>query len=152
MKLLKLLFGLILIVYSNCLSAQQTVGLFLFDSLSYNGYTLFAPMRSTTTYLIDNCGEQVHSWPSAHKPNVAAYLLENGNLLRMGQTFNLGFLGGGGNCSNIEMIDWNGNVIWNYDFSSDTTCLHHDVEYLPNGNILAIARGSSYFSRSNSSW
>jgi hypothetical protein len=42
---------------NNFLFSQQTVGLINNTIDSYNGYTLFAPMTGTTTYLIDNCGE-----------------------------------------------------------------------------------------------
>ena len=31
-----------------------------------NGYTLFAPMSDTTTYLIDDKGVVVHSWPGEY--------------------------------------------------------------------------------------
>ena len=61
---------------------EQTVGLFLYDSTSFTGYTLFAPMYSTTTYLIDNYGRSVHTWESGYLPGNSAYLLRNGNLLR----------------------------------------------------------------------
>ena len=40
---------------------------------------------------------------------------------------------------NIQKLDWNSNLIWNFDYSSASNCLHHDIEILPNGNILAIA-------------
>jgi hypothetical protein len=46
------------------------------------GYTLIAPMRSTTTYLVDMAGRRVHSWESEYPPGLSAYLLENGHLLR----------------------------------------------------------------------
>ncbi len=119
------------------LSAQQTVGLFLNTPESFDGYTLFSPIASTTTYLINNCGEKVHSWPSTHTPGQAVYLLENGTLLRTGKltnnTFNAGGQGG-----IIEMFDWNGNLIWSYTISSSTLCQHHDLEFLPNGHILAV--------------
>lgn len=119
------------------LSAQQTLGLFQNDSLAYNGYTLLAPNSSTNTYLLDNCGEVVHSWPSNYRPGNVAYLLENGLLLRTGRinsSFNAGGSGG-----HIELIDWDGNLVWGYNYSSSTFHQHHDVEYLPNGNILLIA-------------
>ncbi|MCO6492648.1 MAG: aryl-sulfate sulfotransferase [Phaeodactylibacter sp.] len=119
------------------LAAQQTVGLFFNDSLAFNGYTLLAPNSGTTTYLLDNCGEVVHSWPGNYRPGNVAYLLENGLLLRTGRlnsSFNAGGTGG-----HIELVGWEGNLVWQYDYSSPNYHQHHDVEYMPNGNILVIA-------------
>lgn len=48
------------------------------------GYILFAPMYCKTTYLIDKCGKQVHSWKSNYSPGLSVYLLPDGNLLRTG--------------------------------------------------------------------
>ena len=45
-------------------SEERTVGLFLNDPGALDGYTLFGPLRSGTTYLIDNDGMVVHSWES----------------------------------------------------------------------------------------
>jgi len=138
MKKVKIIFLATVLLSNSYLFAQQTVGLFLNTADSYDGYTLFAPLANTTTYLIDNCGEKVQSWNSTYRPGNSVYLLEDGTLLRTGntsnQTFNVGGSGG-----TIEMIDWNGNVIWDYTISSSIECQHHDIEYLPNGNILAIA-------------
>ena len=64
------------------LQAQQTVGLFLNEPTSYNGYTLFNSNSSTSTYLLDNCGEMVHSWTSDYRPGLSVYLLEDGRLLK----------------------------------------------------------------------
>ena len=118
--------------------AQQTVGLFSNQPSSYNGYTLFNSLGSTNTYLIDNCGVKVYEWNSNFKPAASVYLLENGNLLRTNQfqntTFSFGGTGGG-----IEILDPNSNVIWSYDVDSDSTLAHHDLEVLPNGNILILA-------------
>jgi hypothetical protein len=118
--------------------AQQTVGLFLNSAAAYDGYTLFAPINSKTTYLINNCGEKVHSWTSEYKPGQSVYLLENGVLLRTGNISNATFGSTGGAGGIIEMLDWDSKVIWSYTISSATECLHHDVKYLPNGNILAL--------------
>ncbi len=132
------IFILGIILFSNgYIFAQQTVGLFLNTPSSFNGYTLFAPLTNQTTYLIDNCGEEIHSWNSSYRPGNAVYLLEDGNLLRTGNTTNTTF-DAGGSGGIVEMIDWNGNVIWDFTISSSSECQHHDVEYLPNGNILAI--------------
>ena len=117
---------------------EQTVGLFLNTPAAAPGYTLFAPMSYNVTYLIDNNGELVQSWPSEYGPGLSVYILENGDLLRtrrlQGQLFQTGGRGGG-----VEIIDWDGNLIWEFDYFSNQFWQHHDIESLPNGNILLIA-------------
>jgi hypothetical protein len=106
---------------------------------SYNGYTLYTPMMSTKTFLINNSGAVVHSWESTYKPALSVYLLENGNILRTAfPGYNPRFWGGGIG-GRVEMFDWNGTRIWYFDYTTDQHCLHHDVKMLPNGNILMIA-------------
>jgi hypothetical protein len=127
----------LLIFIANWSFAQQTVGVFQNDSLSYNGYTLLFPNVSKTTYLLDNCGNVVHTWESDYNPGLVAYLLENGDLLRtarIGSNFN-----GGGSGGRIERFNWEGELLWSYNYSSADFHQHHDIEYLPNGNILVIA-------------
>ena len=102
-------------------------------------YTLFAPQSSLITYLINYDKEVVHIWDSNYVPGHSAYLLENGNLLRTAflgphQIFLSGGMGGG-----LQEIDWNGTVVWDFKYSGSTYLSHHDVKYLPNGNILMIA-------------
>lgn len=48
-----------------------------------------------------------------------------------------GSIGGAG--GKLEQYDWDGNHIWEFGYSNEDYCLHHDVEVLPNGNILMIA-------------
>ena len=118
--------------------AQNTVGIITNDSESYNGLTLFAPIHSTETYLVNNCGEVVHQWTGSYSPAASLYLLENGNLLRTAQLSNddINFGGVGGR---IELFDWDSNLLWEYNYSSPTFSQHHDVYPLPNGNILMLA-------------
>ena len=137
MKKLLLLAPIIVLSGLIQLSAQQTVGLFINSFDAYDGYTLFAPIGAKRTYLINNCGEEVHRWNSAYTPGLAVYFLENGNLLRTGLDPNVSF-NGGGTGGIIEIIDWNDNVLWTYIISSGVECQHHDIGYLPNGNILAV--------------
>jgi len=107
----------------------------------FEGYTLLAPLQSHSTYLIDNNGEAVHSWKSNYGPGNAAYLLENGNLLRCailggeaGDAFDKGGAGG-----RVEEIAPDGTVVWEFEYASDRHLLHHDIEPMPNGNVLMIA-------------
>ena len=117
--------------------AQQTVGLFLNDPGSLDGYVLFSPIPSNNTYLIDQCGKLVHSWTSTHHPGQSVYLLPDGNLVRPGSTGNPVFTSGG-NGGIMEKFDWNSNLLWSYTISSTSECQHHDICPLPNGNVLAI--------------
>ena len=121
------------------LAQQRTVGLLQNDaSKSFNGYTLFAPSRSTTTYLINNEGRLIHSWQSNYLPGQSAYLLENGHLLRTGAVGNRIFTSGGAG-GRVQEYDWDGNLRWDFGYSSDQYLQHHDIRRLPNGNVLLIA-------------
>lgn len=131
------------IVISLCFSlfgwltiAAQTVGLMHQSPTSFNGYTLFSPLSSEDVYLIDNCGEKVHEWSTDRQPGLSAYLLDNGDLLRTGRL--PGNIDGGGSGGRIERFDWEGNLIWYTDLSSDSIRQHHDIEPMPNGNMLVI--------------
>ena len=112
---------------------QQTVGLFTNTTETFDGYTLFGPQDSRETYLINNCGEQVHSWTSTYLSGLSSYLLEDGTLLRTGRV-----TGMGGGSGIVELLDWDSNVIWSHSVSSTHGRQHHDIELLPNGNILLI--------------
>jgi len=117
---------------------ERTVGLLLHEEAAFNGYTLFAPLNSTTTYLIDINGNLVHSWESNYKPGNSVYLLENGHLLRTGTVGNQTIHGGGAG-GRIQEFDWDGNLVWDFNYSNKLHLQHHDIEYLPNGNVLLIA-------------
>jgi hypothetical protein len=43
---------------------QNTVGVLLQTESSYDGYTLMPVSASSNTYLLNNCGEAVHTWVS----------------------------------------------------------------------------------------
>ena len=116
---------------------SQTVGWFYSYSGAMDGYLLFAPAVSDTTYLIDKCGKRIHQWTSTYRPGLAVYLLNDGTLLRCGNTNNALFQGGGQG-GIVQKMDWNSNIIWSYEISDNNQCQHHDAIQLPNGNIVAI--------------
>ena len=123
----------------SCLGfSQNTIGLTEYNQDSQLGYTLFSPNQSTEVFLIDNCGQKVHSWETDARPGLSCYLLDNGNLLRTKKVVQPYFQGGGVG-GGVEVIDWEGNVLWSYNIADSLQCQHHDVEYMPNGNILVIA-------------
>ena len=138
-RLLKLfLFGFML--SAELIQSQtNTVGLIMNDSTaSFNGYTLFSPLPSKITYLIDNEGYLIHSWNSSYEPGQAVMLLEDGSLLRTAFVKNTNPFTAGGAGGRVEKIDWDGNLIWSFNYYSSEYSSHHDVEVLPNGNILLI--------------
>jgi len=116
----------------------QTLGLTLNDPSSFSGYTLFAPAAYSNTYLLTNEGFLVNSWESSYTPGLSAYLLQNGNLLRTARIRNPTFSGGGSG-GLIQEFTWDGTKIWEYEYSTNLEYQHHDIEKLPNGNVLLIA-------------
>ena len=118
-----------------------TVGLLSCTPDATDGYTLISPIASHTTYLIDIHGRQVHSWKNINFPGDSApYLLEDGSLLRSVNTaIGSNFDTGGGIAGGIERFSWEGELIWEFEYNSNKYCSHHDIEMLPNGNILIIA-------------
>lgn len=124
-------------------SENWTVGLIQCNDNLSAGYTLFSPMSTTTSYLIDNDGREVHNWisPGGHRPGMSAYLLDDGSLLRasnIAQTA-VGNFSGGGTAGKVERISWEGDLLWSFEYSSTEYISHHDIEPMPNGNILMIA-------------
>ncbi len=97
-----------------------------------NDYILFSPMGSKETYLMNRDGLAVYTWEA---PGNSAYLLENGNLLRTGNIIAEGGKSGG----YVEEIAPDQSVVWSFEYDREQGSLHHDIEPMPNGNILMIA-------------
>ena len=131
------LFFLLLIIELHVLAQNPTVGVFQYSDESYEGYTLFSPSRDT--YLIDNCGDVINTWSSNYQAGGSVYLLNDGSLLRTNRINSSNTFEGGGIGGALEKLDWNSNVIWSYSYNSSLFHQHHDVEPLPNGNILILA-------------
>jgi hypothetical protein len=103
-----------------------------------SGVNLFSPINSTETYLMDNNENIINMWTSSYTPGNSVYLLEDGTLLRTANTGSTTFDEGGA-AGRVEQYDWEGSLIWAYDYDTSEHRSHHDIEVLPNGNILMIA-------------
>ncbi len=104
----------------------------------YEGYTLYNALNSDTAYLIDLEGDVVHSWIGANQPASTPYLFPDGSILRPTKVSNppmQGSLTGG----RIQIIDWDGAILWDYLYSDDNHQPHHDITPLPSGNVLLVA-------------
>lgn len=108
----------------------------------WGDFTLYSTQNSTTAVLLDTMSTPgtFHTWTfaSTAKTGYSTYMLPGGYLLRTvaksGNSFN-----GGPICGQVQKVDWNGNVVWDYVYSTTNYCTHHDIEPMPNGNVLLIA-------------
>ena len=113
-------------------------GLVLDSERAEGGCTLFSPLLSTTTYLIDRRGRVVHTWVSERAPGASVELLDNGHLLRCAREREHPIVQAGGEGGRIEEMSWDGELVWDYVLASRERVQHHDIEPLPGGNVLAI--------------
>jgi formylglycine-generating enzyme required for sulfatase activity len=120
-------------------NVTRTVGLMLNTAKAHTGYTLLSPMHSPENYLINNAGQYIHKWTAVGEPGRSSYLLENGHLIRARAMGGVGPNTGGGEGGRIEEYDWDGNLVWAYDYYSSTYIAHHDFKVLPNGNVIIVA-------------
>jgi hypothetical protein len=102
---------------------------------------LFAPIDSTSTYLMTLDGQKLHEWTTAYAPGYSVYLLPSGNLLRTNSlperplSALLGSNGG-----QVEILAWDSSVVWRYDYATTSGQQHHDAFYMPNsGHVLMVA-------------
>ena len=113
-------------------------GLILNAKGATKGYKLFAPLTSDVHYLINNKGEVVHTWKLKYATG-SAYIMDNGHLIATGRDPVSVVFAGGGQNGYIFEYDWDGNLLWEYKYSTDAHLIHHDIAVMPNGNILSIA-------------
>ena len=121
----------------------------IFSQDVFEGYTLFTPggagASSATTYLKDNNLDNIQTWSHSNGPASMPYLipgdepgLENTLLIYpyrvSNPTMDTGGVGGA-----FECLTWDGDFVWGYTISNSDYQHHHDVEPLPNGNVLMIA-------------
>ena len=94
------------------------------------GFILIAPFSKKNVFLVDHNGVVVHTWWSDRLTKGTTVLLEDGTLLR-------GRSGLNGKPDGVHLLDWDGSVLWDYEPKGFGW--HHDIEPLPNGNILINA-------------
>ncbi|MCI0713042.1 MAG: aryl-sulfate sulfotransferase [Chloroflexi bacterium] len=122
---------------------NRPTGLLTNTGEAEDGYVLVSMVQSKDTLLLSNDGRVVNIWPGDYYPSNSAYLLDNGHLQRavsLENTFGFapngqwGFIGG-----RIEELNWDGEVVWSFEFASEDHVTHHDIEPMPNGHILFLA-------------
>ena len=117
---------------------------FLNSSIS-DGYTLFSPLPNQNssgifnTFLIDNNENIINQWSHDCKPVTISYLLPDSSVVIPCTQDEVDGLGGNGIAGGrILKLSWDGEILWDDIFVEDNYQPHHDIEPLPNGNILLI--------------
>ena len=140
--------GLLLFLFLSILSiqsfGQNTVGLISYDfDKVQEGYNLLYPHNQPNVYLLNNCGEIVHTWEGTEnfRPGNTAYIMPDGRLIKTSRPADISgdplWAGGGG--AHIEIRSWDNELLWFFEQNDASARLHHDIAPLENGNILAIS-------------
>ncbi len=108
------------------------------NAQTFNGYALYNLQNQNTTYLIDKDGSIAHSWSLPTSCNYTVKLKPNGNIMRgavnTGNSLNGAAIGG-----KVQEFNSTGGLVWEYVYSNSQHCSHHDLEILPNGNVILTA-------------
>ncbi len=119
--------------------AQKIAGPIIVQPGIENGYVLINPTNHNKAYLINECGQVINTWTSQYAAAHTIYLKPNGTLVRTNLLTNAVIDGGGGSGGGVEILDWDSNLLWSYAYNTDKVRQHHDIQVLPNGNILLLA-------------
>jgi hypothetical protein len=125
---MKKLFLLIFILILNVAQAQQ-----------WGLYTLYSMKGGSKAYLIDTSGNIYKTWTfgTNQKTSFSSYLIPGDTLVRS-VSYPGNIITGGPVSGEIQKVDWNGSIVWDYIYSDSTQVLHHDICPMPNGNVLMI--------------
>ncbi len=116
-----------------------TVGLVACTAAAYDGYTLIDGSTTAAAYLVDIHGRTVNAWTDGpYSGRRGARLGIDGSLVSSGAVANPAQPGGWSYRSALQQ-DWEGHLTWQWEYATADYTLHHDLEVMPNGNILAFA-------------
>ena len=111
----------------------------------FDGLTLFTPLTEgpsgggeNHTILMDNDGNIINQWNHEFSAATAPYLMKDSTLLcpfKIENPYLIGSAYGG----KIIRYSWEGEILWEYEYSDTNHLQHHDIEPLENGNILIIS-------------
>ena len=137
---LLILFALLMMVFpaSAQVGLGRTVGVLVNTEAAYEGYTLFSPVKTPSVYLMDNEGRIVHAWEIESAGSVLeAHLLDNGHLVVVAGPRTNNILDSQ-HAGSIREYTWDNVFVWETSFDRRVFRQHHGIDFLPNGNILAI--------------
>lgn len=131
------LITVLVLTFTVTANAERQVGLFINEEEAWDGYTMFSPGSYPATYLVNNEGEMVHSWEYTYGGSPTA-LTENG-IYYQAFSYDTTHPIFGKALGGVESLDWDGTVLWHYDYWGEDYSRHHATTLLPSGNIIMIA-------------
>jgi len=102
-----------------------------------DNYLLAIENGGTLSYLINKEGERLFTWEFENNLGNDLELLESGELLGIFKDKDRPFNFGGGS-GIVKLFNVDGSLKWEYTIADDNFLAHHDVEMLPNCNILFL--------------
>ncbi|MDA0666972.1 MAG: aryl-sulfate sulfotransferase [Planctomycetota bacterium] len=108
------------------------------SATAQDGYLLITPLKSKKVFLVDREGTTLHQWETEWEPGNSVYLTERGTLYRCMRIEEDVAFSGGGIGGGIQEIAADGTVLWEYRMADGQRHHHHDIEPMPNGNLLLI--------------
>lgn len=115
---------------------EGTVEVFNPDMVDDN-YILVNDAAANRVYLMDKEARLLHEWSLTNNIGNDVFLLPNGKLLASLESddpqIKLGGKGG-----RLQIVTPENTVEWDFIYSSLEGETHHDIEQLPNGNIIAM--------------
>ncbi len=133
-----LLVSLFLFFASANIYTQRTVGVLESTDEVLPGYIFYSPFSSNNAYMVDQCGRLINQWNRGTRPGLAAYFLDNGLVLRTYKTSPVGPFTSASNSGGLELVNWDNETVWQYEFNTSESLSHHDATMMPNGNILVL--------------
>jgi hypothetical protein len=115
-----------------------TENVLVFDSEKvHNNLSLLVKNASLTSLLVDKMGNTVFEWAFETKLGNDFELMPDGKSIGMFKRTDpvISFGGYGGI---VKIFDENGTESWSYDYINGDDIAHHDVEMLPNGNVIFL--------------
>ena len=106
-------------------TSQIETGILLNTEQALPSYTLYESMPMV--YLVDNCGQLVHSWNTGFM-SYHPKLLPSGNLLFISNRFT------------VREMDWDGNIVHEVQHDDLDLSIEYEVILLPNQNYLCVGR------------
>jgi hypothetical protein len=103
------------------------------------GYILAIENGKNTCYLLDRNGQKLRTWTFDLPLGQDAELAPDGSLYGLFQVPNPNTdLTFGGKSGLIRKINTSNQVVWEFEISSENEITHHDLELMPNGNLMVL--------------